>query len=539
MKGNKIFDFSRKGFQDIINIMTKKINEVIDLANDMIPRLDDYISKIDWNKIINSDLYHKVLGDLGKTNEKLETITKLIFPSDDWEVELKNSFKSGTSVRLIGDFTTDKIIDISDITNAKLEVVGKITVLRSVNSNDKLFNFTNCKKLNLIFNVDCNKSQTIGVEYEPMIKFIYCENIHLYNSKIENIPYTGVGFVNSKNCVVENNDFINFFDSGLNIGEGSINCNVKNNSFTCPDGLMNYGSHSLNIYSRGIKTFGHIIDSNTFYDIQSTAIQLTGRLNEDGVELFDVTDCLITNNIVNFYAHNAIKLDGTGVNIKISNNIFKNANISSSGANLNKVDCYGIFTSGQGGRAYSVDITNNHFENCGQYSLRFSANSGNVKGYVSFKNNVCKNSPIYIDYRSKIDTVDIVGNRIEEGNILITNGLNTSTINKINISDNVIKNYNEKGYAIYMINNGCLNFTNNIIETSFSSKNPPYFGYLSATNINIENNNVLNNGGSDNKIRTSAGVINKCVFNNNNFEIYNESDISNTFIKDYVVIKDL
>ena len=73
MKGNKIFDFSRKGFQDIINIMTNKINECVDVANGMIARLDDYISKVDWNKIINSDLYQKVLGDLGKTNEQLET----------------------------------------------------------------------------------------------------------------------------------------------------------------------------------------------------------------------------------------------------------------------------------------------------------------------------------------------------------------------------------------------------------------------------------------------------------------------------------
>ena len=73
MKEDKIFDFSRKGFQDIINIMTKKINEVIDIANEMVPRLDDYISKIDWDKIINSDLYQKVLGDLGKTKEQLET----------------------------------------------------------------------------------------------------------------------------------------------------------------------------------------------------------------------------------------------------------------------------------------------------------------------------------------------------------------------------------------------------------------------------------------------------------------------------------
>ena len=35
MKGNKIFDFSRKGFQDIINIMTKKINECVDVSNEM------------------------------------------------------------------------------------------------------------------------------------------------------------------------------------------------------------------------------------------------------------------------------------------------------------------------------------------------------------------------------------------------------------------------------------------------------------------------------------------------------------------------
>ena len=73
MKGNKIFDFSRKGFQDIVNIMANKINECVDVANDFIPRVDDYMSKIDWNSIINSDLYQKVLGDLEKTNEQLET----------------------------------------------------------------------------------------------------------------------------------------------------------------------------------------------------------------------------------------------------------------------------------------------------------------------------------------------------------------------------------------------------------------------------------------------------------------------------------
>ena len=47
MKGNKIFDFSRKGFQDIINIMTKKINEVIDLVNIKTSEINGYVSKVD------------------------------------------------------------------------------------------------------------------------------------------------------------------------------------------------------------------------------------------------------------------------------------------------------------------------------------------------------------------------------------------------------------------------------------------------------------------------------------------------------------
>ena len=77
MKDNKIFDFSRKGFQDIINTMTKKINECVDVSNGLIPTLDDYISKVDWNKIINSELYQKVLGDLDKTKEQLDNVMQL------------------------------------------------------------------------------------------------------------------------------------------------------------------------------------------------------------------------------------------------------------------------------------------------------------------------------------------------------------------------------------------------------------------------------------------------------------------------------
>lgn len=78
MKGNKIFDFSRSGFQNIINIMQKKINEVVDLVNNIFPTIDEYISKINWDNIINSELYQKVVNGLKETNEQVKEKGKLI-----------------------------------------------------------------------------------------------------------------------------------------------------------------------------------------------------------------------------------------------------------------------------------------------------------------------------------------------------------------------------------------------------------------------------------------------------------------------------
>lgn len=77
MKDNKIFDFSRVGFQDIINIMTNKINECVDVVNDMLPSLDD----------------------LNKTSEQLENII-------DYNVFYKKP-KKGKKIVMIGDSTTD------------------------------------------------------------------------------------------------------------------------------------------------------------------------------------------------------------------------------------------------------------------------------------------------------------------------------------------------------------------------------------------------------------------------------------------------
>ena len=125
MKGNKIFDFSKAGFQDIINIMTRKINECVDVSNGLIPRLDEYISKVDWNKIINSELYQNVLGELGKTNEQLDNIEskKLdktgIVTMANMGQDIKEAMTGG-SVAVVGKNTilTENIID-SQITPEK------------------------------------------------------------------------------------------------------------------------------------------------------------------------------------------------------------------------------------------------------------------------------------------------------------------------------------------------------------------------------------------------------------------------------------
>ena len=497
--------------------------------NDRLNKMDDVSEEL-GSQLVKADV---------KFDEKLSRHAIIIQPGDGWEDELMNSFRSNTHIKLLGNFETESAFEFINMFDSKIEVVGEIKVISNGNKNRQLFIFTECSNLELILNIDCNKNETVSTAYFPMVHCVNCKNITITKSNLKNAPHTALEFVNSKNCIIKDSNFINFYDSGLNIGEGSINCIAKNNNFSCPDGLMNYGSHALNIYSRGIHTFGHLISGNNFYDIQSSAIQLTGRINAEGVELMDVTDCIIENNIVNFFGHNGVKLDGTGKNITINNNIFKNANVRPDGTTLDH-ECYGIFTSGQAGRAYSLDAEGNFFENAGTYALRFNtADTGDIMGYVNFKNNICVNSTIYISVTSKVETVDIIGNRISKGVVLVSNGLSgTLNIKNVNITHNILDGYNENGYAMYFVNNGCLRFSNNTLICSNASKNPPYMGYLASTNMIIENNNVINNGSSDARIRTVSGVIETCIFNGNiNMAIYNENDISASYIKDYIKIK--
>lgn len=65
MKGNKIFDFSRVGFQQIINTMTRKINEVVEVSNGLIARIDDCSTNGVVLKSPNGTLFRIKVDDSG------------------------------------------------------------------------------------------------------------------------------------------------------------------------------------------------------------------------------------------------------------------------------------------------------------------------------------------------------------------------------------------------------------------------------------------------------------------------------------------
>lgn len=233
MKDNKIFDFSRVGFQDIINIMTKKINECVDMVNEMFPRLDEYISKVDWNKIINSDLYQSVIRLLNKTNEQLETIAIQIAPNgvDDSET-IKNTFnnvlnsKSRTILFTKGVYNYSSLdtIYIPSNVNVKFEKGAVINVLNDM----QLFRIDNAE------NVYIENGKIIGTgtrSSNHTIFIIDSNNVHVNGIEVDNSNATGINLVNSKDCLIENCNVHHCSVLGIadKLGENNIIRNNKTN----------------------------------------------------------------------------------------------------------------------------------------------------------------------------------------------------------------------------------------------------------------------------------------------------------------------
>ena len=229
MKGNKIFDFSRVGFQDIINIMTRKINECVDISNEMFPRLDGYISKIDWNKIINSDLYQKVLGDLGKTNEKLKNIEIVLYPNgvdDTSQIQDAMDYCDiyGGTIKLCygesGVFKVSNILYIGNNTTIKCEKGVKIT---RISDNVKAFIF--CKRVQTHGGYGAVQNVTIdggiwdmhyGTFMGNTLNFIHCSDIIVRNATFIGCRMHTIELNSTNNALIENCVFKEFLYNANN-----------------------------------------------------------------------------------------------------------------------------------------------------------------------------------------------------------------------------------------------------------------------------------------------------------------------------------
>lgn len=265
MKGNKIFDFSRKGFQDIINIMTRKINECVDMSNEMFPRLDDYISKVDWNNIINSDLYQNVLGELDKTKEQLDNITHIV---KDF-LELRSGMYNKV---FINNNTLNNTFLISGISNATIDF-RDIEILLKNGANCYGVKIENCdnltiKGLNFNGNGD-NQSKKEG--YLGFGVYITnCSNIQIDNLKIKNtLMYAFYGDnlynITLNNPIVDQGNIVTYRNQdGLHFG-GNTNYIYINNPVlkTWDDAIAfvttNYTHGNIsNIFINNVKLNGSI-----------------------------------------------------------------------------------------------------------------------------------------------------------------------------------------------------------------------------------------------------------------------------------------
>lgn len=171
MKGNKIFDFSRKGFQDIINIMTNKINECIDVSNGLIPKLDDYISKVDWNKIINSDLYQNVLGEMDRTKEQLDK--KASYFDNINDMKNSNKIKVNSICRTLGYYNAN------DGGGAIYRITNNVAL-----NNGFSFSLNNGLTAELIYNDEINIKQLGARDFDELgNKVDIKEYVELYLSK--------------------------------------------------------------------------------------------------------------------------------------------------------------------------------------------------------------------------------------------------------------------------------------------------------------------------------------------------------------------
>lgn len=505
MKGNKIFDFSRKGFQDIINIMTRKINECVDLVNDMFPRLDEYISKINWDKIINSDLYQKVLGELGKTKEQLDNMERKIerididvskYYNDNWDDTFKNCLE------LINRNGGGKLF-VPNIEGINITETIKIYSNTEIYSNGAKINFSGVSRL-----FENANRTTSEKDKNITLRGLVCIN---KNRVTDNSRQHGISLHNTENIIIENCEFIDFSGDGIYIGANGYGCKnatIINNTVT------NWGRMGISVTDCD----KCVIDGNKLTQlktwVQNSAIDIEPNTANDVINNIVIMNNTCVMGCINLYSKESIPTQKNRIIIK--NNKLLNADlVAINVTRFSNVDIIGNYLNGSKKDSIvcylsnNVNVISNVIENClGDSGIKVSTSTtANIEG------NLLKNIKKYSINVMTFDVANVRNNNIEGYNIGIQ--FNTN-VKYSSILGNILTNPIAGAIAIYIYDNntdgGCMynNISSNIIN---DTNNTQSYGIRSANNSDY---NIVVNNNINYASKSKVLLVGENNINNNN-----------------------
>ena len=515
MKEDKIFDFSRKGFQNIINIMTRKINECVDLVNDMFPRLDDYISKIDWNKIINSELYQKVLGELGKTKEQLENIVLLVENTTYLQSMIDKASVDGVGyVKLKkGNYITSSLKPKSgvvlDLNGSTLKLADNTNLpLFYAIENDDTYSVDNFSIINGLLDLNNSANNTTN-QSGGAIWLLDSKNLIFKDLVIKNGFRSLLNFYRVNNVIIENvkclncglENNLNYYTYGASFEENCSNINIVDFSME--------NTHGFGIHIKDTKQakLTNITFNNTHMKNQSIGLTIT---NSDNIE------------ITNYHHSASDKLSiecNCSRNVTFKNIIIDNTSIpltfgdNGSGKYNENIEMFNLVTKNTyGGYSMNLNYLNNAKISNFNLDKQFSTTYAIQSNLINFENGVINsgflaiyNYERFLFNNVKFNNVDIALKNYHTTNIYIKPFAITNE-SSANINFKTLTNVEYKTNGIIHLFS---RFSDNISQCSYTS----YLYVILPTGLYIkELNNV---DGSYGRKMTCTTDGDKLVITNN------------------------
>lgn len=524
------------GSQNISVPLTYEINHQTNHYYDFvrINNTDNSFNNDDF-VFIDSDIIHHSNGGGGTQNglKNGEIIQIDRVNEDQWE---KYSFDENNNDRIIyGEKPPDKNDDETQLNfvnstyedyliqdNAKISklnlrknIILRNLTLKSKNlSNEELNNPDRFRAHRTEWR---NEKKLLGNEYLGTAIWIqYGYNINIENCKIYNWYDTGIVIARSIQCNINNLECNHIYSNGkgygINIRDASQKINITNSFFTDQRHPISIGgldgiSRNIKITNNSInKSRDAAIDSHSagqFITIDNNHIICEGSDAEHDGIIIEGCNSIITNNIINGFVRNGIKIKPTFNNIK-------NVSYIISGNSINAKPDYtyssGIKIVNDNSIINNLLISDNTINNTFSSGVYIKDNNGGIHCTNLNGNNItlCEKG-IYID---NLDNINITNNIISSQTNLFKNIDNLLFIN------NYIKNYIEK------------ELTNTI-----------FILYFDTVNNSIISNNKLNGCYVD-SITYKYGVYmvkcNSCEIKSNNIYMIDNKEmlVINIFLSD-------